>query len=51
MRGPKSCLGCAARIADDIIHAIQPRAVRVEEPQNVRGGIRLVATAVRGSRP
>ena len=45
------CETLAARIADDIVHAVQPRAVRVEVHQNVRGGIALVATAVRGSRP
>jgi len=45
------CEALAARIADDIVHAIQPRGVRVAVHQNVRGGIGLVATAVRGSRP
>jgi hypothetical protein len=30
---------------------IQPRAVRVEVHQNVRGGIALVATAVHRSQP
>ncbi len=45
------CEALAARIADDIVYAIQPRGVRVEVHQNVRGGIALVATAVRGSPP
>jgi len=45
------CEALAARIADDVVYAIQPRGVRVEVNQNVRGGIALVATAVRGSAP
>jgi len=45
------CEALAARIADDIVRAIQPRTLRVEVHQNVRGGIGLVATAERGSRP
>ena len=45
------CEALAARIADDIVYAIQPRAVRVAVHQNVRGGIALVATAARGSLP
>ena len=45
------CEALAARIADDIVHAIQPRGVRVAVHQNVRGGIALVATAVRGTAP
>lgn len=45
------CESLAARIADDIVDAIQPRGVRVAVHQNVRGGIALVATALRGSPP
>lgn len=45
------CETLAARIADDIVHAIEPRALRVEVHQNSRGGIALVATALRGSPP
>ena len=45
------CEALAARIADDIVDAIQPQRVRVAVHQNVRGGIALVATAVRGSPP
>ena len=37
----------AARIADDIMYAIEPKAVRVEVHQNVRGGIRIMAAAGR----
>lgn len=43
------CESLAAQIADDIVHAIRPRRVVVEVHQNVRGGIALVATAVRGT--
>ena len=42
------CESLAARIADDVIYAIQPKALRVQVNQNVRGGIALVAVAVRG---
>jgi 7-cyano-7-deazaguanine reductase len=45
------CETLAARIADDIVWAISPRALRVRVHQNVRGGIALVAEAVRGARP
>lgn len=41
------CETLAARIADDIVYAIEPKAVRVEVHQNVRGGIRIVAVAGR----
>ncbi len=40
----------AARIADDIVFAIRPRALQVRVHQNVRGGIALMATALRGGR-
>lgn len=43
------CEGLAARIADDIVFAIQPTKVRVEITQNVRGGIAILAEAVRES--
>ena len=42
------CETLAARIADDVVFAIDPRWVRVEVEQNVRGGIEIVATAERG---
>ena len=41
------CESLAARIADDIVYAIAPRALTVHVHQNVRGGIALVATALR----
>lgn len=41
------CETLAARIADDIVYAIAPKAVRVEVHQNARGGIRIVAVAGR----
>ena len=41
------CENLAARIADDVMYAIDPKAVRVEVHQNVRGGIRIVAVAGR----
>jgi len=42
------CESLAGRIADDIVYAIQPKALRVQVNQNVRGGIALVAVALRG---
>ena len=42
------CESLAARIADDIVYAIRPRALRVVVHQNVRGGIALIAEARRG---
>ena len=42
------CESLAARIADDVVAAIEPLWVRIEVRQNVRGGIALVATAERG---
>jgi 7-cyano-7-deazaguanine reductase len=44
---PAFCEALAAQIADDVARAISPRSLRVEVRQNVRGGIALVATAVR----
>lgn len=41
------CETLAAQIADDIVYAIAPKAVRVEVHQNARGGIRIVAVAGR----
>ena len=41
------CENLAATIADDIVEAIEPRSVRVDIHQNSRGGIELVATALR----
>ncbi len=37
----------AARIADDVVYAIAPRRVEVRVTQRPRGGIGIVATAVR----
>ncbi len=45
---PAFCEKLAATIADDIVRAIAPRSVLVQVHQNVRGGIALVAEAVRG---
>jgi len=42
------CESLAARIADDVVYAVQPKAVRVQVNQNVRGGIALLAVARRG---
>lgn len=42
------CESLAARIADDIVYAIQPKALKVQVNQNVRGGIALMAVARRG---
>jgi 7-cyano-7-deazaguanine reductase len=42
------CESLAARIADDIVYAIDPAWVRVEVHQNVRGGIAIKAAAERG---
>ena len=42
------CESLAARIADDVVYAIEPRKVRVEVHQNARGGIAIVAAAERG---
>jgi len=44
------CETLAARIADDVVYAADPRWVRVEVHQSVRGGIELVAAASRGER-
>jgi len=43
------CEALAARIADDVMRAIEPARVRVEVHQNVRGGIGIVATAERSA--
>lgn len=43
------CEGLAGRIADDIVFAIKPAQLQVEVTQNVRGGIDIVARAMRGS--
>ena len=42
------CESLAARIAEDVVYAIQPKRVRVQVNQNVRGGIAIVAVAERG---
>ncbi|MFQ5526434.1 MAG: preQ(1) synthase [Thermoanaerobaculia bacterium] len=43
------CETLAARMAEDVVFAIDPIWVRVEVRQNVRGGISIVAAAERGS--
>jgi 7-cyano-7-deazaguanine reductase len=42
------CESIAGRIADDIVYAIDPAGVMVEVTQNIRGGIGIVARAIRG---
>ena len=44
---PAFCEALAARIADDVVDAIEPASLRVEVHQNVRGGIGIVAVAER----
>jgi 7-cyano-7-deazaguanine reductase len=46
---PAFCEALAARIADDVVEAIEPDSVRVEVHQNVRGGIAIVAAAERAA--
>jgi 7-cyano-7-deazaguanine reductase len=46
---PAFCETLAGRIADDIVYAIEPKAVTVRVSQNARGGIAIVAEATRGS--
>ena len=46
---PAFCEALAARIADDVVYAIEPSGVRVEVHQNVRGGIGIVAVAERSA--
>ena len=41
------CESLAARIAEDIVYAINPKTLRVQVNQNVRGGIALLAVAQR----
>jgi len=43
------CEALAARIADDVVYAIEPKSVTVRVHQNVRGGIAIVAEASRES--
>jgi len=45
------CETLAARIADDVVYAIDPEWVRVDVHQSVRGGIEIVARAERGRVP
>jgi len=45
------CESLAARIADDVVYAVSPRAVTVRVTQHVRGGIAVVAEARRGKEP
>jgi 7-cyano-7-deazaguanine reductase len=42
------CEDLAARIADDVVFAIEPVWVRVDIHQSVRGGIEILARAERG---
>lgn len=42
------CEDLAARIADDVVFAIEPVWVRVDVEQNIRGGIEILARAERG---
>ena len=42
------CESLAARIADDVVYAVEPKWVAVNVHQSVRGGIALVARAERG---
>ena len=42
------CESLAAQIADDIMYAIDPKVLEVEVTQNIRGGIGIVASALRG---
>ena len=42
------CEGLAARIADDVMYAVEPHCVRVNVEQAARGGSEIVATAERG---
>ncbi|KPJ87204.1 MAG: 7-cyano-7-deazaguanine reductase [Gemmatimonas sp. SG8_17] len=42
------CESIAAQIAEDVMYAVRPKAVEVEVTQNIRGGIGIVARAVRG---
>lgn len=44
------CETLATRIADDVVYAIEPAALRIEVHQNIRGGIEIVATAERSDR-
>ena len=44
------CEELAARIADDVVYAIDPAWVEVNVHQNVRGGIEILASAERGER-
>ncbi len=43
------CESLAARIADDVVYAVEPAWARVEVRQNVRGGISIVAAAERSA--
>ncbi len=44
------CETLAERIAGDVVYAVEPKWVRVQVNQNVRGGIAIVAVAERGQR-
>ena len=42
------CESLAARIANDVMYALEPHWLRVDVEQSARGGIEIVATAERG---
>ncbi len=44
------CETLAERIVGDVVYAVEPKWVRVQVNQNVRGGIAIVAVAERGER-
>jgi len=46
---PAFCEALAARIADDLMEAIEPTSLRVEVQQSIRGGIEIVALAERSA--
>lgn len=46
---PAFCETLAGCIANDIVYAIEPRTLRVQVNQNIRGGIALMAVAVRSA--
>lgn len=48
---PAFCEELTARIADDIVAAIDPAWLEVTVEQNPRGAIGIVVTAVRGQKP
>jgi 7-cyano-7-deazaguanine reductase len=43
--------GITSRIADDLFDAIQPKALKVETTQQIRGGLQMTSRAIRQDRP